>query len=347
MRHSRHLTRHLRWASRRTMTLTVAVLALSASLAGCSGGRSALTVYSGRDEALVGPLLERFAEDTGIDIDVRYGDSADLALLIDEEGDATPADVFFSQSPGAVEFLGTKGMLEELPQETTSKVMEGFASTKDEWTGITARQRVLVYNKDLVEKSELPNSVFELTQPEFEGRVGLAPPNGSFQDFVTAMRQLEGEGVTREWLEGMAANDSPTYADNNSIVAAVARGEIELGLVNHYYNMRLLEEEPDAPSRNFFFPPSDVGSLLLEAPVGVLASSDKIDEAKRFVDYLLTSESQQYFVEETDEFPLVPGIGSPEGLPPLEDVKSVDYDLQNLGGGLEHTVELISESGLE
>jgi iron(III) transport system substrate-binding protein len=325
----------------------VAVLCVTALLAGCSGGRDALTIYSGRDEALVGPLLERFSEEENVDIDIRYGDSADLALLIEEEGESTPADVFFSQSPGAIEFLGENDMLAELPAETTDKVLEGFASSARQWVGITARQRVLVYNSDDVEESELPDSVFDLTGPEYEGRVGLAPPNGSFQDFVTAMRQLHGDEETQAWLEGMVANDSPTFPDNNSIVAAVARGEIEMGLVNHYYNLRYLDEDPDAPSRNYVFPESDVGSLLIPSPVGILSSTEHQEEAETFIDYMLTEESQEYFVQETFEFPLLPGIDPPEELPPLEEVESVDLDIQSLGGGLERTVELIGESGLE
>jgi iron(III) transport system substrate-binding protein len=340
------LTSCLRGRTRRFPAGVLALVLVVAGGAACSGDDDALTIYSGREEEYVGPLYERFTEDTGIELDVRYGDSADLALLIDEEGEASPADVFFSQSPGAIEYLAANDVLAELSEETTGKVVDGFASEEGEWVGTTARQRVLVYNSDEVDESDLPDSVFDLTRPEFKGRVGIAPTNGSFQDFVTAMRQLEGESAAQSWLEDMAANESPTFADNSSIVDAVARGEIDMGLVNHYYNLQYLEEDPEAPSRNYVFPADDVGSLLIASATGVLSSSDMPEEAEELINYVLGDETQEYFVHQTFEYPLTPSIDSPRGLPPIEDVVSVDYDIQNLGGGLKRTVELISESGL-
>jgi iron(III) transport system substrate-binding protein len=349
------LTRNVR-ARTRLVAATSALLLGAIAAGGCSddggsgngsGDPGTLTIYSGREEEYVGPLYDRFTDDTGIKLDVRYGDSADLALLIDEEGEASPADIFFSQSPGAIEYVGEAGLLSELPSESLDQVIDGFASEDRLWVGSTARQRVLVYNTDEVKKSELPSSVFGLTESEFEGRVGLAPTNGSFQDFITAMRQLEGEERAAAWLEGMVDNGAQTYADNGAIVAAVARGEIEMGLVNHYYIPEFLDEEPGAPIRSHVFPAKDVGSLLIASGLGVLESSDTSEEAVEFVDYVLRPESQEYFVEHTFEYPLVPQVDSPAGLPPVDEVESVDYDIQNLGGGLERTVELISESGLE
>jgi iron(III) transport system substrate-binding protein len=353
VRPSISLTEKLRSSVRKITALSaVALIVLTGVACGDDVGGSgdaggSLTIYSGREEEYVGPLYDRFTEETGIHLDVRYGDSADLALLIDEEGDATPADIFFSQSPGAIEYVGAADLLSELPSETIDKVLGGFASEENVWVGSTARQRVLVYNTEQVKKSELPDSVYDLTGSEFEGRVGLAPTNGSFQDFVTAMRQLDGEERAASWLEGMADNGSPTYADNGAIVSAVARGEIEMGLVNHYYIPEFLDEEPGAPIRSHVFPKTDVGSLMIASGLGVLEPSDNSEDAQEFVDYVLSPESQEYFVEHTFEYPLVPEVQSPAGLPPVEEVESVDFNIQNLGGGLERTVELISESGLE
>src|SRR5918997_348263 len=166
------------------------------AMTGCSGGRNALTIYSGREESLVEPLLVRFSEESGIPIDVRYGDSADLALLIEEEGSDTPADVFFSQSPGSVGFLDELGMLASLEHEALDSVPASFRANDGRWVGVTARQRVLVYNTEMLEEQELPASVFDLTERRWAGRVGLAPTNASFQDFVTAMRQVAGEERT-------------------------------------------------------------------------------------------------------------------------------------------------------
>ncbi|MGH2828618.1 MAG: extracellular solute-binding protein [Actinomycetota bacterium] len=326
--------------------IVVAAVALVASLTACDSGRDALTIYSGRDEALIGPLLEQFSEENDIPIDVRYGDSADLALLISEEGENTPADVFLSQSPGAVGFLATQDLLGELSANELSAVDPRFESEDGRWIGLSARQRVLVYNEELVSEEELPDSVLDMTDERFAGDVALAPTNGSFQDFVTAMRQIEGDDVAERWLTDMAANDSPTYADNSSIVDAVARGEVPMGLVNHYYNYRKLEEDPGAPSRNYVFPQGDIGSLLIASTGSIIADTERQEEATAFIDYLLTDEAQQFYSDETFEYPLTEGVEPSADLPPLESLETPDVDLNDLGSGLRDTARLIEASGL-
>jgi iron(III) transport system substrate-binding protein len=330
--------------TRRTAALALTLL-LTLALTGCSRSRDALTIYSGRTQNLVGPLLERFNQETGIPIDVKYGDSAELALLLAEEGDRSPADVFLSQSPGATGFLAGKGLLGQLDGRLLDKVDPRFRNRYGRWVGLSARQRVLVYNTRLVAERDLPDSVLDLTGPRFAGRVAVAPSNGSFQDFVTAMRQLKGDDAAARWLRDMARNRPRTYANNNAIVEAVSRGEIPVGLVNHYYNHRFQKENPATPSRNHYFHGGDVGALVIPSTASVLARSDKSDEAARFVEFLLSPEAQRYFSDQTFEYPLVPGIPAAEGLPPLGSVESPSYDVDDLGGGLERTVELIRSSG--
>jgi iron(III) transport system substrate-binding protein len=330
--------------TRRTAALALTLL-LTLALAGCSRSRDALTIYSGRTQNLVGPLLERFNQETGIPIDVKYGDSAELALLLAEEGDRSPADVFLSQSPGATGFLAGKGLLGQLDGRLLDKVDPRFRNRSGRWVGLSARQRVLVYNTRLVAERDLPDSVLDLTGPRFAGKVAVAPSNGSFQDFVTAMRQLKGDDAAARWLRDMARNRPRTYANNNAIVEAVSRGEIPMGLVNHYYNHRFQKENPATPSRNHYFHGGDVGALVIPSTASVLARSDKSDEAARFVEFLLAPEAQRYFSDQTFEYPLVPGIPAAEGLPPLGSVESPSYDVDDLGGGLERTVELIRSSG--
>jgi iron(III) transport system substrate-binding protein len=328
----------------KTAAVTLALL-LALTSAGCSRSRDALTVYSGRTQNLVGPLLERFNQETGIAIDVKYGDSAELALLLAEEGDRSPADVFLSQSPGATGFLAGKGRLAQLDTGLLGKVDQRFHNRDGRWVGVSGRQRVLVYNAELVADRDLPDSVLELTGDRFTGKVALAPSNGSFQDFVTAMRQLEGEDATTRWLKAMAGNKPRTYANNNAIVEAVSRGEVPMGLVNHYYNYRFQQENPDTPSRNHGFADGDVGALVIPSTASVLAGSDKADEAARLVEFLLSPEAQRYFSDQTFEYPLVQGIPAAPGLPTLASLHSPDYDVDALGGGLERTVELIRSSG--
>jgi iron(III) transport system substrate-binding protein len=330
--------------SRKSAVVAVALL-LTLATAGCSSSRDAMTIYSGRTQNLIGPLLEQFNKETGIAIDVKYGDSAELALLLDEEGERTPADIFLSQSPGATGFLAGKGRLGQLDAGVLDKVDQRFRNANGRWVGISGRQRVLVYNSEQVAEADLPDSVLELTDERFAGKVAVAPANGSFQDFVTAMRQLEGEEATATWLKELAANEPRTYANNNAIVEAVSRGEVEMGLVNHYYNHRFQQESPGTPSRNHRFAGDDVGALVIPSTASVLAGTDKTEEATRFLDFLLSAEAQRYFSDQTFEYPLVSGVPAASGLPPLASLGSPDYDVDALGGGLERTVELIRSSG--
>ena len=323
-----------------------AVIALLVSACGVGGGSDELTIYSGRSRDLVEPLLNDFAETSGIPIAVKYGDSTDLALLLAEEGDRTPADVFFSQSPGTVGFLGEQGLLAPLPAEVVEPVPAQYRSRSNLWVGVTARQRVLVYNADMVAKDDLPESVNDLTDSAYRGKVGVAPSNASFQDFVTAMRQHSGDDATLEWLEGMAANESPVYANNNAIVEAVSRGEVPMGLVNHYYNERFLAEDPALPSRNHRFPNGDIGALVIESSVSVLASSDKQDQAAEFIAFLLADSSQEYFATETFEYPLVDTVQPFGDLPTLAELEAPEVDIEALGGGFAQTQELIDRSGI-
>ena len=334
----------------RVRIIAVGVLAatgLAIGLSACGGGDdTTLTIYSGRSQSLVEPLIDRFAEETGVDVDVRYGDTAELALLIAEEGDNSPADVFFSQSPGAVSFLAQEELLGEIDQASLDLVDQRFRDPDGQWVGTSGRQRVLVYDSEQVDPSDLPDSVLDLTAPRFEGQVAVAPTNGSFQDFVSALRQIEGEDGAKAWLDGMADNDSPTYANNNAIVEAVGRGEVPLGLVNHYYNYRFLEEDPSLASRNYEFEAGDPGALVIPSSATVVAGSDEADEAQQFVEFLLSEESQLYFAEETFEYPLAQGVAAAVDVTPLEDLSPPSIDIGTLGD-LEATVKLISDSGLE
>src|SRR5690606_4647759 len=249
--------------------------ALAAAACGGGGDDETLVVYSGRTEDLVGPLIERYSAESDVDVDVRYGDTNELALLIGEEGDRSPADVFWGQSPGATAYLAERDLLAPLSRQVVDRVDPRLEDPEGLWVGLSGRQRVLVYNADMVEESALPDSVHELTQPRYRGRVGLAPTNGSFQDFVTAMRDIEGEEATAAWLKGMADNDARTYANNNAIVEAVGRSEIPIGLVNHYSNPRFLAEDQGLPSRNHRFEAGDIGGLVIPSSASVPAASDK------------------------------------------------------------------------
>lgn len=327
--------------------LPIGLLAVALLASACSTDEERLTVYSGRTADLIGPLLDEFSEETGIGIDVRYGDSADLALLIDTEGDNTAVDVFISQSPGAVGFLDEQGRLSTLSDEELGLVEEDLRAEDGRWVGLSGRIRVLVYNTDLVDEADLPDSVLDLTDEEYRGRVALAPTNGSFQDFVTGMRIELGEDVAEEWLDGMAANDAQPYSNNTAIVEAVSRGEVPMGLVNHYYLERTKAEDPEVPAENHFFAEGDIGSLLITTAVSIIEGSDRSDDAGALVDFLLSEESQRFFSQETFEYPLARDVEQAGSLPPLSEIPTTRIDLDALGGGLQRTAELIQDSGLD
>ena len=326
----------------------VTFLALAAAIAvsaiagwACSGGDDTITVYSGRSQNLIGPLLERFAEDTGIDVEVRYGGSTNLALLLQEEGDKTPADVFISRSPGPIGFLAERGLLAELDDGVLERAP---SSPSGYWVALTGRQRVLVYNKDLFDPADLPASIHELTEDEWIGRVAIAPTNGSFQDFFTLFRLSDGDDVALAWLTALHDGGAPVYPNNVSIVQAVSRGEIELGLVNHYYNDRIKVEDPSTPSENHRFREGDPGGVTIATAVGATASGDK-DVAQRLIRFLTSKVAQEYFGNSNFEYPLATGVEL-EGV----NLSPVPIDLgefDKLGTSLERTIELIREAGFE
>jgi iron(III) transport system substrate-binding protein len=332
---------------RRVLTgLVLSVVAAAPTLAACTSDDDRLVVYSGRTSNLIGPLLEDFADESGISIDVRYGDSADLALLIDEEGDRTPADVFISQSPGAVGFLDAGGRLAELSDELIAAVPEGDAAGDNGWVGLSGRVRTLVYNPELVDATDLPDSVLDLTGAEYAGQVALAPTNGSFQDFVTVLRDQLGDDEAAAWLDGMAAGDPPTFGNNTAIVEAVGRGEVPMGLVNHYYAFRAKAEDPDLPVENHYFPDGDLGSTLLVTAASIIDEADMADEAEQLVEFLLSPEAQEFFSEETFEYPLADGVPAAEGVPPFSSLRPPPGEQPDELGDIATTGKLIAEAGL-
>ena len=335
---------------RRTSLLpTDVVLAAAGALAGCGGDEPELVVYSGRAESLIGPLLDDFTDDTGIDVEVKYGQSADLALLVDEElaAGSSAVDVFISQSPGAIGYLENNDRLAPLPQDVLDLVPATVRDDDGRWVGLSGRVRVLVYNTELVDPADLPSSVLDLVDPVWRGRIGVAPSNGSFQDFVTAMRVTEGDDVTEAFLDGLVANEPLSYANNNAIVEAVARGEVEIGLVNHYYNHRRLVEVPDSPTANHQLADGDAGALLIVSGAAVMEGTDRAEDAQRLVAWLLERQAQEYFAEETYEYPLAAGVEPAGDVPPIEFADVGGIDFSDLGDGLQATREMILAAGLD
>lgn len=346
----------------RTRRLAVLALAVVLAVTGCASGApnagagagtppaqdgsADLVVYVGRNEDHVRPLVELFEAETGLVVDARYGSTGELATTILQEGEASPADLFFTQDPAYMGAVSEAGLLAALPADILDAVPDGLTGADDDWVGVTARRRVLAYDPARTPESQLPASVFDLTAPEWTGRVGLAPTHSSFVSFVAALVAMHGEDEALAWLEGIAANDPQIFDGNEEQLRAIAAGDLDVGLVNHYYVHRLVDEDPAFPVRNHSFEAGDAGDVLMPTTIGLLASSDHADTALDFVRFLLSEPAQRHFLEEVGEYPLRAGVGTPEGERPLDAGLIGDMRLAEVAGNLDIATDLIARSGL-
>jgi iron(III) transport system substrate-binding protein len=305
-----------------------------------------ITLYSGRSQELIQPILDEFTEETGVRVNARFGDTAELAAAILEEGRNSPADVYFGQDAGALGALAQEGRLQELSESFLERVEPRFRSPEGYWVGISGRARAVIYNTDQVEESEIPASILDFVDEKWDGMLGWAPTNGSFQSFVTALRVLEGDNIARDWLEGISALNPRVYEGNMPIVRAVISGEIAAGFVNHYYLLReRAEVGGDLPAENYIYRNGDPGALVNVAGVGILDVARNQSQAERFVEFLLDQRAQSYFAEATHEYPLTPGIDGNPGLIPLDEIDTPDVDLSDLSD-LEGTLAMLRDVGL-
>ncbi len=317
----------------------------SGSVADTTGDQITLTVYSGRNEALVSELFAQFTAETGIKISARYGDSGEMAALLLTEGRKTPADLFFSQDAGALGAVSDAELFATLPSALTELVSKSFRSRTGTWVGTSGRVRVVVYNPTLVDTP--PKSIDDLLDSKWSGKIGFAPTNASWQSFVTALRVIRGEGAARKWLEGFAANKPVAYEKNSVVRDAVNAGEVALGLINHYYLYEKIAAEgaDKVVAKNHFFTNGDVGGLVNVAGVGVLVTTRYKEAAYQFVQFLLSVKGQEYFANKTYEYPLIAGVPQYTKLPSLSKLKPPAIDLADLNS-IEKTQELLSQTGL-
>lgn len=332
---------------RKPLFLLLSLLGLIASLTACSGSKSEserFVIYSGRAEEYMGTLFEDFTAETGIELDIRYGDSAALAAQILEEGENSPADIFISQDAGALGAVSGEGLLATLDQEILNKVGKYFQSQAKDWVGLTGRVRIFAYSPLRV--SNLPKSVDDLTSPEWKGRLGIAPTNASFQAFVTAMIQTRGEAETEKWLRAIVANDPKYFEKNSLIVEAIDAGKIDAGLVNHYYIFEVAEElGREIKVQNAFFAPGDIGNLINASGLGILKTSQKADSGKKLIDFLLSDQAQTFFVNQVNEYSVVDSALKPAGMIPLSEIKAPKVELAQLAD-LKRTQKLLIKVGL-
>lgn len=330
--------------------LALAGLFIAAIPLGAAGSREttdAITLYSGRGESLVDPLVRQFETETGITVNVRYAGTSELAVLLQEESARSPADLFWAQDAGALGALARRGLFQRLPDEILRDIPSIYRNVTGEWIATSGRARVLAYHPDLISSDELPESVFDLTRPEYAGRVGWAPTNGSFQAFVSAMRVLHGDEVTLAWLEDMRANNAQAYRNNTAIVEALGAEEIAMGITNNYYLLRFLADDPAFPVRQRFFQYGNVGNLVNVAGAGILKTAPNPSGAERFLRFLLDTEAQEFFTHDVYEYPVIEEVEPNEQLESFQRLleASPDLDLDALED-LEGTLSLLRRAGV-
>jgi iron(III) transport system substrate-binding protein len=335
----------------------------------------ALTVYSGRSQPLVDGLVERFEEQADFDVEVRYGTDAQLLSVMQEEGQQSPADLYWANTTGALAQARQANLLAQMPDSLTQQAA-AFQPQSGRWSPVTTRFRTLAYNSEAVDTTALPSSVLELPElSQFEGRIGWTPTYSSFQDFVTAMRATRGADSTRTWLNQMQELNPKSYSSNTPMIQALADGEIDLALTNHYYVLRLKhgggegeyegeeegeeeggaseEEEaeeatrPGAPVEMYRFADGDVGNLALVTGASVMRQSDQPQQAQQFLQFLLSPKAQQFAAQQVNEYPVVEDAPVPEYMMPVDQALSMSPQLRfDQLQNLDATLELMREAGL-
>lgn len=306
-----------------------------------------LTVYSGRKRSQIDPLFSKL-EDTYPDltIDRDYDDNARQLNKLREEGDASPADVFYTQSSGALANLKRDELLLDLPDDVVDAVPEDKSDPDGTWTGASGRVRAVQYNTDAFAAEDLPTDIFAYAeQDRFQDVISTRPNSGTFQSFVIAMIELEGEDATREWVRAMVnEQNARLYSGGSTQAEAIEAGENQVGLGNQYYAARILNNDPDA-TLGVTFTENDPGALFNVSGVGIPASTDQFGLSAEFTRHVLAADGQEFFVDVNGEYPVVDGVEYVGSMPPLSELETPEFDLNQLAD-VERAVDLLREEGM-
>jgi iron(III) transport system substrate-binding protein len=322
-------------------------LALSSTLlaAGCGEDGPSVVVYNAQHEELMVELAAEFTEETGIEVELRNGKDLEMSAQLVAEGEASPADVFLTENSPAMAQVERAGLFAPLDATLTEDIPEQYRPTSAMWTGFVARSTVLVYNTDLVDPAELPDSILDLADPEWAGRISFSPTGADFQAIVAAVLALEGEEATRAWLAGIAENGT-VYDGNNVVLQSVDAGESEVGIIYHYYWYRDQKENGDVSddSELHFFDDQDPGAFVSVSGAGILAGGDNPAEAEQFLAYLTSEGGQQVLADSYAlEYPLNPAVELAPPVRPLSDLEPPAVNVSDLDGAT--VVDLMTEAG--
>lgn len=350
---------------RKRLVQFIGLVSIGLFLISCSkAGSESLVVYSGRSRALVDDLVKNFEAKTGQTVNVRYGNDAELLAVMREEGERSPADVYWANTTGALANASKDDMLKTLP-DTLLNIPASYSSSSGMWIPVTVRFRVLAYNPQKVDTTELPSSVLDLVDMKgYSGRIGWTPTYSSFYDFITTMRTEIGEQTTRRWLLQMQQLNPEAYSSNPPMIQALIAGEIDIALTNHYYILQykyggaegeyeeeIYFDEPEvdaeAPIATYHFKSGDIGNLALVTGASLLQTSDQDEVALEFLRYLLSAEAQQYAAEVVHEYPVIQSVDLPDYMLDSEKALQIspDYDYEQLQN-LAETLNMLREAGM-
>lgn len=315
-------------------------------LAACGGDdEPKLVIYNAQHEPLLKEIAPEFTKETGIEVELRNGKDLEMSNQIVAEGKASPADVFLTENSPAMSQVEAAGLFDELPRDILDVIPEQYRPRSGLWTGFVARSTVLVYNTDQVQESDLPASLLDLAKPEWKGRISFSPTGADFQAIVAAVLELEGEEATKAWLEGIKANGK-VYDGNNLVLEAVDSGEVEVGIVYHYYWERDRKENGDVSdhSAQHYFTGGDPGAFVSVSGAGILESSDMKAEAREFVKFLVDRKGQQILADSYAlEYPLNPEVRLEGVTKQFSELQPPQVNVSDLDA--EKVVDLLEEVG--
>ncbi len=336
-----------RRATPRTAAALAGTLLAASALSGCGVfGSPDLVIYNAQHEELLDEIVPLFEEESGLDVELRSGKDLEMANQIVEEGEDSPADVFLTENSPAMTIVDNAGLFAELPESATETIPDEYVPADRTWTGFLARSTVAMYNTDTMTEADMPASILDFADPEWEGRVAFSPTGADFQAIVSAVLELEGEEATAAWLEGLKANG--VIVQNNLVVMqSVDSGEVDAGIAYHYYWYRDREENgtDSDTSALHFFGDQDPGAFLSISGAGILASSEKQDAAQEFVTWLTGTEAQQAMAESYAlEYPLNPDASLAPEVKPFDELEPPTVDVAGLNGP--QVTELMTAAGL-
>jgi iron(III) transport system substrate-binding protein len=309
---------------------------------------ASLTLYSAQHEQTVDLLTKAFTKESGIDVKVHSGEAPELASQLVKEGASSPADVFFTENSPELQLLSEKGLLAKVAPATLAGVPAQYSGSAGDWVGVLARENVLAFNTGMIEEQALPASLLDLAQPEWKGKIAIAPTDADFLPLVGAVVALKGRPAALEWLKGLHDN-AMIFDDDDGGVSAVARGAAATGIINNYYWARLRTEKgaDKMQSAIHHFAGGDVGALMNVSGAAVMKSSRNQAAAQKFLAFLVSKPAQEMIskLDITFEYPLVASVAANPILKPMSELQPPSLTPRQLGDDRD-AAKLLSEAGL-